>query len=85
MVSPLVRATYDPSSTTQVSLGAQDGDGEHKIPTSGMETHYNASEVCPGCGNLMTPLQVIYGYGLCPDCQSRANAQHVKDRMSHGI
>lgn len=85
VIDQLVRATYDPSTRTQVSLGAQDGDGENRIPTSGMETVYGGSEVCPGCGNLMNPLQVIYGYGMCPDCQSLKNAAHVKDRMSHGI
>lgn len=85
MVDPLVSATYSPSSRVQVSLGAQDGEGASQTPTSGMETLYSGSEVCPGCGSLMNPLQVIYGYGLCPTCQSRRNAAHVKDRMSHGL
>lgn len=80
----LVRETYDPSTYTQLHLGGQDGDGDSAIPTSGMETVYGGSEQCPSCGNLMTPLQVIYGYGLCPECQSQKNAAHIKDRMSDG-
>lgn len=78
----LVRATYSPSSVDQVTLGAGDGERLQEIPTSGMETIYGGSEMCPGCGGVMNPMQVIFGYGLCPDCQSRQNAARMKDRMS---
>lgn len=80
----LVRATYSPSSVDQHALGSMDGEGVSPIPTSGLETVYAGSQTCPGCGQLMNPLQVIYGTGLCPDCQSRKNATVVKGRMTDG-
>ena len=82
MVNQLVRDTYDPSTKAQVALGAGDGERIQEIPTSGMETIYGGSEMCPGCGRVMNPMQVIFGYGLCPDCQSLQNAARMKDRMS---
>ncbi len=45
------------------------------------ETVYNGSEVCPGCGCLMTPLQVLFGTGLCPRCQNKAYNEHIQRRM----
>ena len=82
MVTDSVAATYSPSSSVQLVLGSSDGDGMTEVPLSGIETIYNSTQVCPGCGQLMNPLQVIYGNGVCPNCQSRKNAQAVKARMS---
>ena len=81
MVSDGLGATDSPSSTVQADLGMADGSGSTDIPTSGMETVYNGSQPCPGCLDLMNPLQVLYGYGLCPRCQSRKNAAAVKGGM----
>jgi hypothetical protein len=81
VVSDGLGTTDSPSSTVQAGLGSQDGSGTSDIPTSGLETVYNGSQPCPGCGALMNPLQVLYGYGFCPTCQSRKNAAAVKGGM----
>lgn len=76
-----VVATNSQSEVVQQELGAQDGLGLSDIPTSGMETIYMGSQLCPSCGKILNPVQVLWGSGLCPDCQARKNAALVKDRM----
>ena len=67
-----------PSTTVQATLGAADGAG----PVDDQPFVYNGSSLCPDCGQVMNPIQVMYGYGLCPTCQSMMNARLLRGMLS---
>jgi len=69
--------TSIPTSTAQVAVGMH----EEQL-ADGQDLLYNGSQVCPGCGQLMNPIEVMYGYGLCPTCQSRKNAKLVRSMLT---
>ena len=77
----MVTVADSPSEVTQAEIGMVDGAGTTDVPVSGMETVYVGSQVCPGCGTLMTPLEVMFGAGLCPKCQNAAHNDHIQRRM----
>jgi len=41
-------------------------------------TVYNGSMPCQECGQLVNPAIVMFLGSICPDCQTRRGAQHVK-------
>lgn len=54
-----------------------DGDGALPIemmagmPSAAiLQTVYNGSSVCPGCGGLLSPIVTLFSGGLCPECQT---------------
>lgn len=64
-----------------------DGDGAltlelqaHQIMQNA--THYNGSQMCPGCGIIMNPVQALQSAGLCINCTSHKHDQRVKRRMA---
>jgi len=77
----VVNVADSPSEVTQVEIGEYDGEGTTDVPVSGLETIYVGSQVCPVCGTIMNPLQVMYGSGVCPDCQNKAHDAHIRGRM----
>ena len=53
------------------------------METINIETVYEGSQICPRCGNLLTPLEVLYtSLGLCPDCRNAKYEEHAKRGMS---
>jgi DNA-directed RNA polymerase subunit RPC12/RpoP len=61
-----------------------DGDGAFAIEMMAgqpaqaiMQTIYNGSATCSGCGAIMTPTTAMYTGTTCPDCMSRKAAKHV--------
>ena len=47
------------------------------------ETIYDGSKVCPKCGQIMTPLMVMYTDGkMCPWCRNDNYGKHMKKRMA---
>ena len=66
-----------PTSTAQMMVGAN----EEQL-VSDQEFVYNGSQTCPGCGRVMSPIEVMYGYGLCPTCQSKKNARIVRSMLT---
>lgn len=46
-----------------------------------LNTIYNGSAVCTGCGSLMTPTTAMYTGTTCPDCVSRKAAKNVDQLM----
>ena len=62
-----------------------DGDGGYAIELmAGMpqqailNTIYNGSAACQGCGSLMNPVTKMYLGNSCPDCMTQKSAKHVK-------
>ena len=48
-----------------------------------VETVYEGSRLCPGCGMLMTPLEALYTDGkLCPTCRNLKFKSNVKSGMA---
>ena len=66
-----------PTSAAQMMVGAN----EEQL-VSDQEFVYNGSQTCPGCGRVMSPIEVMYGYGLCPTCQSKKNARIVRSMLT---
>lgn len=66
-----------PTSAAQMMVGAN----EEQL-VSDQEFVYNGSQTCPGCGRVMSPIEVMYGYGLCPACQSVKNAKLVRSMLT---
>lgn len=63
-----------------------DGDGAFAIelmagePSQAiLQTIYNGSAACQGCGCLMNPLTTMYTGNYCPDCMTKKSAKQVKD------
>ena len=53
------------------------------METINIETVYEGSQICPRCGNLLTPLEVLYtSLGLCPDCRNAKYEEHAKRGMN---
>lgn len=48
-------------------------------PQAVLQTIYNGSATCPGCGMLVNPTVALYGGSTCPDCTSRKGAKHVQN------
>lgn len=50
------------------------------------ESVYSGSEVCSGCKDLMTPLEVLYSghSGLCVECRNLMYKKHAKSAMGGG-
>jgi ribosomal protein S27AE len=47
------------------------------------ETIYEGSRMCPKCGHIMTPLEVMYAGGaLCPNCRNARYEKHAKGFMN---
>lgn len=66
--------TQDPNPLA-ATPGVQQADGQQPFV-------YNGSQTCPGCGCVMSPIEVMYGYGLCPTCQSKKNARIVRSMLT---
>lgn len=49
-----------------------------------IDTVYNFSESCRGCGALLNPIENMYSYGqpLCPECRNNRQQELLKNRMS---
>ena len=63
----------------------EDGDGAFAVemmagqePQAILQTIYNGSAACQGCGSMMTPVSVLYGGSYCPDCMTKKSAKHVQ-------
>lgn len=63
-----------------------DGDGALAVemlagesPQAILQTIYNGSAACHGCGGLMNPVAAMYGHILCPDCTTKKSAARVRD------
>lgn len=48
-------------------------------PQAILQTIYNGSATCQGCGCTMTPVSVLYGGSYCPDCTTQKSAKHVQN------
>lgn len=42
-----------------------------------LQTIYNGSATCSGCGTLIQPTTALYTGSVCPDCVSRRYAKNV--------
>lgn len=66
-----------------------DGDGALAVemlagesPQALLQTIYNGSASCQGCGTLMNPVTSMYGGGKsCPDCTTMASAARKDDLL----
>lgn len=45
-------------------------------------TQYHGSYPCPACGAVMSPVEVMYSYGVCPSCREVQSALRVGRRMA---
>ena len=64
-----------------------DGDGAFAVELMAgqpndaiLQTIYNGSAACPGCGMVLTPVAAMYG-GLCPDCLTAKNAKNIQKNL----
>jgi DNA-directed RNA polymerase subunit RPC12/RpoP len=62
-----------------------DGDGAFAIELMAglpqqaiLQTIYNGSASCQGCGSLMNPTQQMYLGNRCPDCMTKKHGKHVQ-------
>ena len=46
-----------------------------------LQTIYNGSAQCQGCGCLMNPLTTLYTGDKCPDCMTKVGAARAKDLL----
>ena len=65
-----------------------DGDGALAIemmagqsPQAILQTIYNGSATCAGCGCLMNPLTTLYTGGQCPDCMTKSGAKRAQELL----
>lgn len=49
-----------------------------------VETIYQGSKVCSRCGDLMTPMEVMYSHDgkTCSSCRNAKMEKHVRQGMS---
>lgn len=65
-----------------------DGDGALAIemmagesPQTILQTIYNGSARCQGCGCLMNPLTAMYTGSKCPDCMTKSSAKRAQEML----
>lgn len=65
-----------------------DGDGAYPVemltgqPAEAiLETVYNGSGSCSGCGCLLNPVTKMYTGDICPDCVTKKAAKNVETLM----
>lgn len=65
-----------------------DGDGALAVemlageqPQAILQTIYNGSATCQGCGCLMNPVTAMYGGTRCPDCTTQQSAERVDEML----
>jgi hypothetical protein len=63
-----------------------DGDGAFAIemlagqsPQDILQTMYNGSAPCQGCGAMMNPLTTLYTGNMCPDCMTKKGAKRAQE------
>lgn len=61
-----------------------DGDGAFTVEMMAgqpaeaiLQTIYNGTAVCTGCGSLIQPTTALYTGSICPDCVSRKAAKNI--------
>lgn len=42
-----------------------------------LQTIYNGTAACPGCGCLVSPIMTLYTGGMCADCVTRKSARNA--------
>lgn len=62
-----------------------DGDGAFPVELMAgqpdaavLQTIYNGSSACAGCGGILSPVLTLFAGGVCPECQTRRSARAVK-------
>jgi hypothetical protein len=65
-----------------------DGDGALAIemmagqsPQTILQTIYNGSAQCAGCGCVMNPLTTLYTGDVCPDCMTKKGATRAQELL----
>jgi hypothetical protein len=43
---------------------------------------YHGSYPCPSCGAVMSPVQVMYSYGVCSECRENDASLRVRRRLA---
>lgn len=65
-----------------------DGDGAlaiemmaGKSPQEILQTIYNGSGECSGCGCTMSPLTTLYTGGQCTDCMTKSSGKRAQELL----
>ena len=65
-----------------------DGDGAYPVemmagqPNSAiLQTIYNGTSMCQGCGCALSPVMTLFGGSLCPDCSTHRAHRSIKNLM----
>lgn len=68
---------------------ATDGDGGDafelqagRIADSLNQPHSRGSAPCPGCGNVVNPVEFLYNNGICSGCRSIRAQSRVRGRLA---
>lgn len=64
-----------------------DGDGAFTMELQAGQiahnaTMYHGSYPCPACGVVMSPVEVMYSYGVCPTCHETRSSKRVARKMA---
>lgn len=46
-----------------------------------LDTVYNGSTMCQGCGCLMNPLTAMYTGNQCPDCMTKSSEKRAQELL----
>jgi Zn finger protein HypA/HybF involved in hydrogenase expression len=53
-----------------------------QVAASINRTFSRGSAPCPGCGNVVNPVEFLYNKGLCQGCRSIRAQSRVKGRLA---